>query len=51
MHLPGSPWPPSGAPAVRAVVFDLDDTLLDHTGSVRAALSAWLPQETASSPP
>jgi len=32
---------------VRAVVFDLDDTLLDHRGSVRTALSAWLPDEAA----
>nr|WP_198423965.1 HAD family hydrolase [Microlunatus antarcticus] len=28
---------------VRAVVFDLDDTLLDHRGSTTAALAAWLP--------
>ena len=27
---------------VEAVVFDLDDTLFDHTGSTRRALSAWL---------
>ena len=26
----------------RAVIFDLDDTLLDHSGAVRVALSAWL---------
>lgn len=28
----------------RAVLFDLDDTLFDHGGSVRVALSNWLPQ-------
>ena len=28
---------------VEAVVFDLDDTLFDHTGSTRRALSEWLP--------
>ncbi|MGI3785633.1 MAG: hypothetical protein ACRYG2_33210, partial [Janthinobacterium lividum] len=28
---------------VRAVIFDLDDTLLDHQGSVQHALAAWLP--------
>ncbi|GAA1845340.1 HAD family hydrolase [Microlunatus capsulatus] len=30
-------------PAIRAVLFDLDDTLFDHSGSVRAALAQWLP--------
>lgn len=29
---------------VRAVIFDLDDTLLDHQGSTRAALASWLPR-------
>ncbi|MGV1003594.1 MAG: HAD family hydrolase [Candidatus Nanopelagicales bacterium] len=28
---------------VDAVVFDLDDTLLDHTGAAREGLQAWLP--------
>lgn len=32
---------------VRAVIFDLDDTLFDHGGSVRAALANWLPQVSA----
>lgn len=30
-------------PGVRAVVLDLDDTLLDHRGSTRTALAGWLP--------
>lgn len=29
--------------SVRAVIFDLDNTLFDHQGSVRAALVSWLP--------
>jgi putative hydrolase of the HAD superfamily len=29
--------------AALAVLFDLDDTLFDHSGSVRTALAAWLP--------
>ena len=29
---------------VRAVIFDLDDTLFDHGESVRTALTRWLPQ-------
>lgn len=33
-------------PPVRAVIFDLDDTLFDHSGSVRLALAAWLGDET-----
>lgn len=33
--------------AVRAVIFDLDDTLFDHRGSVRPALSSWLPEVPA----
>lgn len=40
------PTPPSGDAtgyAVEAVIFDLDDTLLDHRGSSTAALSRWLP--------
>ncbi|MEV7963569.1 HAD family hydrolase [Oerskovia paurometabola] len=32
-----------GVPGVAAVVLDLDGTLLDHDGSARAALAAWLP--------
>lgn len=28
---------------MRGVLFDLDDTLLDHSGAVRAALDCWLP--------
>ncbi len=34
---------PTGRPLVEAVVLDLDDTLLDHRGSVRQALAGWLP--------
>jgi FMN phosphatase YigB (HAD superfamily) len=30
------------AEPIEAVVFDLDDTLFDHRGSVRTALGAWL---------
>ena len=33
---------PTAVP-VELVVFDLDDTLLDHRGSVQRALTAWLP--------
>lgn len=29
---------------IRALVFDLDGTLVDHTGSVTKALDGWLPQ-------
>lgn len=32
-----------GGSRVQAVVLDLDGTLFDHVGSVRAALRAWLP--------
>ncbi|MFJ2298495.1 HAD family hydrolase [Oerskovia paurometabola] len=32
-----------GVSGVAAVVLDLDGTLLDHDGSARAALAAWLP--------
>lgn len=32
----------SSAPAIAAVVFDLDDTLVDHGGAVAAAIPAWL---------
>lgn len=31
------------AAPIRAVIFDLDGTLIDHVGSVTAALEAWLP--------
>jgi putative hydrolase of the HAD superfamily len=33
--------------SVRAVLFDLDDTLFDHSGSVRIALGHWLPEMPA----
>ena len=36
---------------VRAVIFDLDDTLFDHGGSVRTALTTWLPQVPAADLP
>ena len=29
---------------IRAVIFDLDGTLIDHVGSVTQALEAWLPE-------
>jgi len=29
---------------VKAVIFDLDNTLFDHTGSAEAAVRAWIPQ-------
>lgn len=29
---------------IRAVVFDLDDTLVDHTGAARSGFRSWLPQ-------
>jgi putative hydrolase of the HAD superfamily len=35
--------PSSVAPLIRAVIFDLDGTLLDHVGSVTTALRNWLP--------
>jgi putative hydrolase of the HAD superfamily len=35
-------------PPVRGVVFDLDDTLLDHRGSATRALGRWLPRLGAS---
>lgn len=37
--------------SVRAVIFDLDDTLFDHSGSVRTALANWLPQVPATDLP
>lgn len=33
--------------AIRAVLLDLDDTLFDHSGSVRTALAQWLPHVPA----
>ena len=36
---------------VRAVIFDLDDTLLDHRGSTEDALTAWLPSLGAAAGP
>lgn len=32
---------------VRAIIYDLDNTLFDHGGSVRTALTNWLPQVPA----
>lgn len=36
--------PVASSPALRAVVFDLDGTLLDHRRSTRAGLTRWLAQ-------
>jgi putative hydrolase of the HAD superfamily len=33
----------TGGPSVRGVIFDLDDTLIDHRGSATLALRRWLP--------
>jgi putative hydrolase of the HAD superfamily len=38
------------AESIRAVIFDLDDTLVDHVGSVRRALQTWLPTAGNSAP-
>jgi putative hydrolase of the HAD superfamily len=42
-HLAANAWAPVESGNLLAVIFDLDGTLVDHLGSVVAALERWLP--------